>query len=1858
VVKPIRCKLGLAALAGALALGAFGQRALAQADLSLTLTDSPDPVTSGQNVTYTLRVTNLGPAQATSVKVTNTLPAGFSFVSASVSGGGAATQQFAGLILTNNWRYEATGTDLGTAWRETNYNDSAWPVGAAGLGLETGAKQVEIHTPLALSNANVLIRTFYFRTPLVFTNPVAGANYYIQLTYTVDDGAVFYLNGAEIHRGTNMPTGTITYSTTPNRAQQENLLLTYLVPVTNLIVGTNIMAVEVHQQGTTSSDILFASKADILAVTGGGTFTTNGNNVIFDLGSMDVGVGAALTVVAKSGSPGTATNTASVRSTTTDNNLANNNATATTTVNALATADLVVSMTDAPDPVIAGSNLVYTIAITNKGGAGAADVILVDNLPPGVTFVSATITGGGSVTQTLNLVQLTNTWKYDESGTDLGTAWTALGFDDSAWLSGNAALANESGATAVPINTTLSLDAGGTRILTYYFRAPMVVNNITAGAAYPLELQFAVDDGAVWYVNGAEIYRTNMPAGEIVYTNLASSAATENVLLSRTVTVTNLVNGTNVLAVEVHQNSATSSDVMFASAANLLVSGPSYFTAEGSQVTFNLGYLAPGAGALLTVAVQPPVRGTITNTVSATTSSAEPTTTNNNATALTTVNAPAQPADIMVSVESLPGLVVDDQLFTNTVTVFNAGPGPATNVLLTNFVASGLTLISSSASAGGCTPPIGGLILCNLLSLQPNAQATVRLVLRGAVPGVYTNLSAAGAADFDPQRTNNAALAINTILPSLVADLSVSVVDSPDPVVAGEHFTNLVSVFNAGPSNATGVVLTNRLQGPYTLSAVRINGPGSTANLGGGVVVCYLSNLLAGAGVNVEFDLLATSAGLVTHTSVVRAVQYDTNSANNTAAALTTVNPAPVVDLVTTIMAAPSPVVAGANLTYEVGVTNQGNLNATGVYLTNRLPAQVSLVSLSVSQGACSNFNGVVVCDLGGLAGGSGALLTVVAGAPASGTLTNVAQAVSVQPDFNPLDNQTTNTVVVLADDSADLVLNLSATPTNLHAGQEVTFRLSLTNNGPALATGVYLTNWLPAGLTFVRASTTSGAFVNQAGTVVFSAGNLPKGSGLMISLVARADLAGSLTNVANSWAAQVDPVSNLSQAVIQVQPAADLALAVAKSADPVPSTEIVTYTVTVLNQGPSPATGVSVYDYLPSGSQFHGAFASQGSFTTNNGVILWTAGDLAPGLSATLDIDVVLGNIGVGVSTFGVLGNEFDPVASNNNVVVTTTTIGLGTEDGINITASTNAAAMAAALTASGASGIQVNRVELRAHRTEGRSSSGLYSIGTPNNYQLLLPGVVISTGNVRDYESGPNTEEGRTTAFGRPATAAQEALLDPITGRGTNNFNHFDVTQLDIYFDMLPGYDRVSFKVVFGSEEYIEFVNTLYIDGFGIYLDGSNIAYAADSPININHPDMMAVVETELDGVISLGGTNPVMTFSAPVTGGTANHRLTFIVADTSDALYDTTVFISALEGVQGANADLGLSGTAAPEPISVGNTVTYTLVVTNHGPSVATNSVLRAILSTTLTNITVVNTNGAFYVSNEVVQCELGNLDRRGTATLTITAEPLFDARFSSFFEVKSDLLDLTAANNYTNLVSSAVDFGSYYNPFGIVIRDGAQALPYPSIINVSGLTGVVDTVTVTLLDLNHTYPADLVVLLVAPDGRNTLLMSGAGAGFDLNQVSLRFDDAAGAFLPSAQAISSGIYRPSNLASNTFLPGLAGVTPPTFGAHLSGLRRSPANGDWKLYVYDSQGGDSGVIAGGWNLRITTAPDLTVNFAGGSLVIAWPALDGYVLEGTASLSGTPVWTPVGIAPVVSGGVSTVTVPISSGFNFFRLRK
>lgn len=167
------------------------------------------------------------------------------------------------MAYSQSWRYNQTANLDGVNWTSPAYNDNAWPAGPGLLAFESnGAITPLIGTTLANPQTGAGLtpgHAYYFRTTLVLDNSPAG--YTFTVGARIDDGAVFYVNGVEVQRVRMNPSETVTNrslaTSSPPNASDATVDDVFAIPASAFLLGTNVIAVEVHQSGTNSSDIVF-----------------------------------------------------------------------------------------------------------------------------------------------------------------------------------------------------------------------------------------------------------------------------------------------------------------------------------------------------------------------------------------------------------------------------------------------------------------------------------------------------------------------------------------------------------------------------------------------------------------------------------------------------------------------------------------------------------------------------------------------------------------------------------------------------------------------------------------------------------------------------------------------------------------------------------------------------------------------------------------------------------------------------------------------------------------------------------------------------------------------------------------------------------------------------------------------------------------------------------------------------------------------------------------------------------------------------------------------------------------------------------------------------------------------------------------------------------------------------------------------------------------------------------------------------------------------------------------------------------------------------------------------------------------
>ena len=248
---------------------------------------------------------------------------------------------------------------------------------------------------------------------------------------------------------------------------------------------------------------------------------------------------------------------------------------------------------------------------------------------------------------------------------------------------------------------------------------------------------------------------------------------------------------------------------------------------------------------------------------------------------------------------------------------------------------------------------------------------------------------------------------------------------------------------------------------------------------------------------------------------------------------------------------------------------------------------------------------------------------------------------------------------VVPVDPSADLAVTISGSPETVLAGSPVSFTITVANNGLDSATGVVLTNMLPAGMSSLAASNSLGTVSNIGNFVIASMGVLPAGSNAVVTVTAATSIAGSPVTVATVTAAELDLnlLNNTASTVTTVRSAsADLAVSIVASPSPAIQGQAIIYTLTVINLGPDEATTVVVTNTLPAGMTFQSVSLPSGSFTVLGNKVVCNLGTLAGGASVAFDLTAVVNQSGILADTANVVSATADPASANNAAVAAVT--------------------------------------------------------------------------------------------------------------------------------------------------------------------------------------------------------------------------------------------------------------------------------------------------------------------------------------------------------------------------------------------------------------------------------------------------------------------------------------------------------------------------------------------------------------------------------------------------------------------------
>jgi uncharacterized repeat protein (TIGR01451 family) len=544
-------------------------------------------------------------------------------------------------------------------------------------------------------------------------------------------------------------------------------------------------------------------------------------------------------------------------------------------------------------------------------------------------------------------------------------------------------------------------------------------------------------------------------------------------------------------------------------------------------------------------------------------------------------------ADLSISKTDSPDPVVTGANVTYTITVTNNGPATAQSVVVTDNLPSNVTFVSCAATGSGACNGTGNSQTVNFASLTAGSSQTITLVATANGPAgtPISNTASVSSGTTDPNSANNSATATTDVNNPTFADLAIQKSDSPDPVYPTQTLTYTLAVTNNGPDTAQSVVVTDTLPSNVTFVDCASNQGGVCGGTSTAPTITFSSlanGVTATITLHVTVNSSVTANTVITNTASVTSATSDSNPNNNSDSEDTTVQELNAGDLLISEFRTRGPagasdefveiynpttstlVIGGlkirasnnaATISDRVTITAGTTLGPGCHYLianssasgySGATPANQTYTTGITDDGgiAITRNNGTTIIDQVGMSSGSaykeGTTLTALSsnvdqsyerkpgGSFGNGTDTNNNSA-----DFSlnaSSSNPQNSSSGCLNTASADLSITNSDSPDPVTIGQNITYTITVLNNGAANAQTISVTDNLPSEVTFVSCNATGGAVCGGSGNNrTVSLASLASGASFTITIVATANGPHNATasNTATVGAATTDANSS-----------------------------------------------------------------------------------------------------------------------------------------------------------------------------------------------------------------------------------------------------------------------------------------------------------------------------------------------------------------------------------------------------------------------------------------------------------------------------------------------------------------------------------------------------------------------------------------------------------------------------------------------------------------------------------------------------------------------------------------------------------
>jgi uncharacterized repeat protein (TIGR01451 family) len=553
-----------------------------------------------------------------------------------------------------------------------------------------------------------------------------------------------------------------------------------------------------------------------------------------------------------------------------------------------------------------------------------------------------------------------------------------------------------------------------------------------------------------------------------------------------------------------------------------------------------------------------------------------------------------------------------------TLRVDNNGSTGATGVQLTDTLPAGTTFVGTTTSQGSCSAPVSNALSCALGAIAAGGQATVTVTVRTQSAGVIDASASVTSTELDTDTTNNLGITQQTTVKQ-GADLELGLGASAPSVSAGGALAYTFTVTNQGPDVASNVRVSGTLPPGFNVSGPLPAGCG----LAGQVLTCDLSGTLGVGGTTsigpVNGVISVGGGSTVTFAANVSVASsgapQDPDASNNTATVSTSITPGSDVRL-TKQASVPSPVLTGTSFTYTLKTQYTGDA-PQDLVVTDNVPANFQILNASpfTSNGwTCSVSGQMVQCTRasGGAAAGNnvsvGDIVLNAKAITAGNGVVNLAQVSSSTPDPDPANNDGQATLTLVAPTADLYAIKTGPNPALASTGSHWPWTIGMGNNGPAALVGTaVMTDTLPVGITVNSYTATNGWSCTPTAPFTATAGNQTltctreyTGSGLAsaaktptvtydVSAAADGNYNNTVCASSQASGSGTPPLDGNSPndckgSGVGVQPSATSAnLALHKNVSPtvVAAGDVLTYTMEIVNAGPSTSTNVVLSDTL-----------------------------------------------------------------------------------------------------------------------------------------------------------------------------------------------------------------------------------------------------------------------------------------------------------------------------------------------------------------------------------------------------------------------------------------------------------------------------------------------------------------------------------------------------------------------------------------------------------------------------------------------------------------------------------------------------